>query len=187
MIRWKQMTFAATFTSILMAVSALAGSGSAHVDFSVRATMHTVRGGFDVPSLDATMESTGEEPTVSIAAKVAVHELDTGDEKRDKEMYHVLKEDVQPEIRVSITKAPLSAMQSTEAGPGGVSLSIQLAGVTQEIEADVTEYSDSDESLSFTATFIVSQLAFELKPIRKMGFLKVADPVTVVAAFTLEK
>lgn len=176
--------YAAIVTAcLILAPSVWANPASVEINFSVPATGHTVKGSAEALPFDATIAG----DTLALSIEVPIESMDTGNKKRDKEMRHTLREDLQPVLIGTLPATPMAEIKPEGDEPGVLNLMFSMAGKELPVEATVSDWAETDEILSFTVRFELSQKAYDLEPISKMGFLKVKDIVTVVAQFEIGK
>ena len=161
--------------------------GTGAVSFSVKATGHTVKGEVDLAPFEVVATESEGGPVLTWTSRATILDMKTGKEKRDKEMHHTLHAEDHPEIHGTASEIALGTLQGTEETPATLPFTFSLADVELEYEATVTHLVEEEGTVSFTASFVVSQVAHGLKPIRKMAFLKVKDPVHVDVAFSFTK
>ncbi len=100
-------------------------------------------------------------------------------------MHHVLHAKKHPLIHGEVSNLSVAALKAESEEAITFPIQFSLAGMPVEKEVTVLKCEQGPEGLSLQVAFDVSQLEHGLKPIRKMGFLKVKDTVHVEVQFTL--
>lgn len=162
-----------------IAWSAQAGwQGRAEADFAVKATMDSFVGkGSSEPITLA-------DDAADLEIAFTIVKLKTGKKKRDVEMQHMFHADKHPLV---VGRAARAAVQDLKPAAEAVELPVTLdiAGRTQAVTAQVTQVQLADGQLSFQADFDVSLKAFGLKPPSIMKIINVGDIVKVTTRVSL--
>ena len=149
--------------------------GTAQAEFAVKATMDSFVGKAASEPIALAADATELPVTFQIA------KLDTGKKKRDVEMQHMFHMEQHPELTGVAKLDDLSKLEKA----GEVPVTMTIAGVTQELTAQITDVQRADGQWSFTAQFDISLKSFGLKPPSIMKIINVGDVVKVTTRFNL--
>jgi len=124
----------------------------------------------------------------SASVEVAVTDLLTGYDERDRDMHWMFDANHFPSIIAEfphVTSAAYATEHIDEAAP--LEFRLTIRDVTRPMSATVSHWVRSGDRASFDAEFDVSTSSFELKVPTLLGFLRVGDIVSVRAHIELER
>lgn len=108
--------------------------------------------------------------------------MTTGLRRRDENMRRMFDASAFPVIRASVDDADLDAARASCKLP----VRVRIRNVEHEVVARLTDWTERDGGIAFTATVPLSLAAFELKAPRALvGMIRVGDRVEVTARIEL--
>lgn len=156
--------------------------GSSEVKFKGYSTLHDFTGTVNAP-LKATVSGEKGARIVSATSDVEVKRMNTKDDARDKNMWAMFNAAKFQFIKVSVANADERVLKK-----GTMPVALTIAGMSGQVNAAVTNVSESASAVSFDLAFPISLAAFKLKPPSTLGgLIKVKDKVDVTAHVTLRK
>lgn len=188
-------TSIAVFLLAVSVSSAIAAdfSGSCGIRFDGISTLHDFSGTARCQPFKATLASGPEGKSVVTEVEIAViaGEMDTKDEKRDKEMRKMFEVEKYPRIQARLTDVEPDRIRreigKDPNGKGAVELTLKIRNVERRVRAVIGNLRETRELVTFDAQFPVSLREFGLKPPSVLfGMISVRDTITVTAAFSLE-
>ena len=170
-----------------VSVQAETFKGKAEILFDVHTTLgklHSFTGKVASEPFEVTVDS----DKINLEVSVVSTNMQTGNKKRDQEMFHMLHTDQHAKITGSAKDLSLEGLKKA-AGEQKTAITptLTIAGVSKPVEGELSGWKDDGKKITFSTKFTVSLKEFELKPPSVIGLIKVHDPVAVTAAFTLER
>ncbi|MDB6132569.1 MAG: hypothetical protein JWM59_812 [Verrucomicrobiales bacterium] len=163
-------------------------TGSCDVSFHGTSTLHDFDGTVRAVPLEVKVEPDKSGPVVSVAARVTVADMRTGDDGRDAKMRSMFQSSSFPQLEVKVEKAPVSQARPTAGGAAGtLPVKLIIAGNAAAVSGRVTDLKETADSVSFTLSFPVSLAACKLKPPSVAGLIRVGDEVTVKSWVSLKR
>ncbi len=181
----KKMTFKAlaafALSTCVMAASVPYSLG-VKADFQGYSNLHDFQGSVDSSEQNLIAED-GKLPSFEV--HVPVKEMQTGNSGRDRNMYSMFQSQDFPEIVASFTSLDLEKLK--DASESGIDFDLKIRGVTHAIHAEVLEWKEAKEEISFDLNFEVSLKEMELKaPTAMFGMVRVKDTVNLTTHFLLK-
>lgn len=148
----------------------------ADVRFRGSSTLHDFEGSGNSAPFEAVLrhdDRTGAD-LLSARVSVPVVSLDTANDKRDRNMFRLLEQELFPVVDGEIVDAALDPSGETP-----VDLALNIHGTQHPVRATITDVRMTDAGPVFRLTFTVSLASYGLKPPSVMGLIRVADEVKV--------
>lgn len=189
----RRLILAALFLALSSPAWANEIRGTCFVTFSATSTLHdftgTVRSEPFAVALSG--KGTGERTIQIVEVSVPVNEIDTANEKRDKELREMFQSDSFPSIRGVVRNIHpyeiWQEMRSSKSRETTLLLTLKIRDIEQNIESRLANLREYGEQISFDMEFPVSLKAYGLKPPSLFfGLVRVGDTVTVKITFDLE-
>jgi len=176
--------------SLVLAAAASAEStfdrahGSCEIQFFATSTKRDFSGSADARAFLLTRhdDASGGPGWWSASVEVAVTDLLTGWDERDRDMHWMFDANVFPSIFAEFPHIASEAYESErldEAPP--LEFRLTIRDVTRQMSAKISHWVRSGDRASFDAEFDVSTSSFQLQVPTLLGFLRVGDIVTVRA------
>ena len=170
------MTLAGLWLAAATPALAARYDAEAAIQFYGTSTLHDFHGTvaarpFAVEVSDASNPSTLK---VNGTVQVQVSDMLTRNKKRDSNMHKMLGQARYPLIEGTVEDAVL-----TREGETTIKLALRIRDCTQEIDATVTGWTNSEDQVSFDIAFPVSLEAFGLEPPSELGLIRVGNRVDV--------
>jgi hypothetical protein len=118
----------------------------------------------------------------SAQAEVLGSQMTTANEKRDRNMWNMLSTSMHPRLAGLVTNAPLPIGSETN-----VTLALRIRDRQFELPVQITEWSETAETIRFHASWEVSLKQYNLKPPSVLGVIRVGDTVRLDAEVTANK
>ena len=129
-----------------------------------------------VPAAYTCAISLDGDTVTAVSFSFKVHDLKTGKNGRDKEMFHWLEVEKAPELKFQMTSLKTGGPKPLLVGD------LNLHNTTQSVEIPIS-VTRKDGKVHLSGAFTLDTRLYQLPIIKKMGFLKV-DPLVQVS-FTL--
>lgn len=168
-------------------------SGTCHVTFSGKSTLHDFDGTVDSEPFAVTISDIDHPAKARASAVITVKadNMDTENEKRDAEMRKCLDTAAYPEIQASLTALTAAATQPKTGAafpqPTVIPFTLAIKGKTLELTGSVTDWSHTEDKISFTLSFPVSLKDADIQPPSVLGVIKVKDEISVKARVSLSR
>lgn len=161
--------------------------GHCSIDFLATSTLHDVHGQGRCQPFTAS-ETDG---VVSLPAlSVAVASLDTGNNRRDRQMRDMFKAEKFPLIWGRTGQVVLAdlrrALPEENGTPDRIVIKLKIRDIEKPVTATIRNFMETDTSIVAEAFFYLSLADYQLQPPSVLGFIRVGDRVRVTATFTLE-
>ena len=193
-----------TLTALLIAVASLSladsanaqtsqWSGTCHVTFGGKSTLHDFEGTVDSEPFIVTITGIDNPANAKASSVVTVKadNMDTDNDKRDTEMYKTLDTTTYPEIKVSIADLTAAATKPKTGGtfpqPTVIPFTLDIKGKTLPLTGSVSDWTYAEDKISFTVSFPVSLKDADIKPPSVLGLIKVKDEITVQGKLSLTR
>ena len=193
-----------TLTALLIAVASLGladsanaqtsqWSGTCHVTFGGKSTLHDFEGTVDSEPFIVTITGIDNPANAKASSVVTVKadNMDTDNDKRDTEMYKTLDTATYPEIKVSIADLTAAATKPKTGGtfpqPTVIPFTLDIKGKTLPLTGSVSDWTYAEDKISFTVSFPVSLKDADIKPPSVLGLIKVKDEITVQGKLSLTR
>ncbi len=168
--------------ALVLCAQAEAWLGSADVKFKGYSTLHDFTGTVSAP-LKVSVSGEKGAHTVSATSDVEVKRMNTKDDARDKNMWAMFNATKFQFIKASVANADERTLKK-----GTMPVALTIAGNRGNVNAAVTNISESASSVSFDLSFPISLAAYKLAPPKVLGgLISVKDNVDVTAHVTLKK
>jgi hypothetical protein len=164
------------------AASALEVAGRCSVRFFGSSTLHDFEG--TAPCALLAIDAPDRSGRYAARAEVAIAEMKTGNDSRDKRMRQMFEAKRFPRIFATFASIDPAALRARQAG----ALTFQLAmhGVERAVTPTLESFSEvPNTSARFQASFALSLKDFGMEAPVVMGFLRVDDAVRVVVTVDL--
>jgi polyisoprenoid-binding protein YceI len=182
--------------SLLLAAAASAETrfdsvqGRCEIQFFATSTKRDFSGNADARPFSLTRhhDASGGPEWWSASVEVAVTDLLTGYDERDRDMHWMFDANHFPSIIAEFPHIAGEAYESErleEAAP--LEFRLTIRDVTRPMSAKVSHWARSGDRASFDVEFDVSASSFELKVPTLLGFLRVGDVINVRAHIELER
>ncbi|MCB1207573.1 MAG: YceI family protein [Verrucomicrobiae bacterium] len=168
-------------------------TGTCKVHFSGESTLHDFEGTVATEPFTVSVSDMTEPSRATATSRVVVKaaSMNTDNEKRDVEMHKCMDVTTHPEIVVEVDHLAVADTKPAADGPVPrptvVPFKMTLMGKTHELTGRVSDWSYSDEGVSFTVSFPVSLKAAGIKPPSVLGVVKVKDEILVKASLSLKR
>jgi len=164
-------------------------TGHCEIRFFATSTLHDFNGEANArsfqlaPRIDASNELAGWSGSVEIA----VAEMETGIERRNRNMRAMFDADRFPLIVADFPHVERAVLTAARSGAEpGVDFNLTIRETTHPVAAKVTHWTEEGGHASFDAEFEVSLESFGLEVPAVLGLLRVGDIVTVRAHVMLD-
>ncbi len=164
--------------------------GRCEIQFFATSTKRDFSGSADARPFSLTRhdDASGGPEWWSASVEVAVTDLVTGWDERDKDMHWMFDSNHFPSIVAEFPHIASEVYQSEhpdEAAP--LEFRLTIRDVTRPMSAKVLHWANSGDRASFDAEFDVSTSSFKLQVPTLLGFLRVGDVVNVRAHIELDR
>ena len=112
---------------------------------------------------------------------VAVAGMDTDNSKRDKKMREMFEENKYPVITGTAGPVALKDVRDK------VSFKLKIRDIVKPVTATVTNFVETDSSITADVAFTLSLAEYRLKPPSVLGMIKVGDKISVKATIVLSR
>jgi len=173
------------FLMLIVPVSARELSGSCTVTFIGSSTLHDFDGTAACNPFVLVVNSapSGEPQLGPIVLTVPVADMSTDIDRRDRAMRAMFESEFFPLVTGRLSAAPLEEVRRLihESANNGseLTLLLRIRDIEQPIKARVIRLVDSAERFDADLEFTLSLATFRLEPPTVLGFIRVADAVTV--------
>lgn len=148
------------------------------IRFSATSTLHDFGGVVPAQPFVLTIISN----SWSAEADVLSGQMNTANEGRDKSMHKMFKTNDHPRIHGKVATAPKPGAAGTNA-----TLSLKIRNQQQDLPVRISNWTETDDKLSFHAEWDLSLKQFKLKPPSVIGIIRVGDTVHLTAEVTASK
>lgn len=152
--------------------------GTVHIRFQGESTLHGFTG--TAPPQSIHLASDPATGTFTAEIKLPAASLDTDNSWRDAKMHDVLEAEAHPEIVARFQNlAPAALRPKSAESPATIAFDLRLRTVERRMEAKLSNWQETPNTLSFDATFVVSLRSFGLEAPSVAGFVRVDDSIKV--------
>jgi hypothetical protein len=164
--------------------------GRCEIEFFATSTKRDFSGSADARSFLLTRhdDASGGPGWWSASVEVAVTDLLTGWDERDRDMHWMFDAKQFPSIFAEFPRIESEAYEGERLDDAPLlEFRLTIRDVTRPMSAKVSHWVRNGDRASFDAEFDVSTSSFELKVPTLLGFLRVGDVVTVRAHIEIER